>query len=347
MVSRTEKLIFTKEIISASFMDPSGEVVERLIESRRHPITFRTCRITLSRSQEKEAGTESMPAPPPNAADIFECPFCEPQLYKMTPGLDANAFSTRRLKTGKSILFPNLFPYGSYSAVSLMDENHFLEIGSASPASYRDSFINSVQYLKEVSKIDPDAIYMAITQNHLPSAGGSLLHPHLQINADRVPANHHRFLLERCRRYYQQNRSPLLSDYLDHERDDGNRYIGTTGDWEWMAAFAPEGFFEIWGILPGAYSIQDLSDTHLKALAQGVLNTQKFYRSLNRNAYNLGVLWVEAPFSRLELRVVLMVRSNYAPWVRNDHTGFEVMLGDMATFVTPETTAGLARKYWR
>jgi hypothetical protein len=59
------------------------------------------------------------------------------------------------------------------------------------------------------------------------------------------------------------------------------------------------------------------------------------------------VLWVEAPLSRLELRVVLMVRSNYAPWVRNDHTGFEVMLGDMATFVAPETTAGLARKYWR
>jgi galactose-1-phosphate uridylyltransferase len=195
--------------------------------------------------------------------------------------------------------------------------------------------------------MDPDAIYMAITQNHLPSAGGSLLHPHLQINVERVPANHHRFLLERCRGYYQENRSPLFSDYLAHEREDGDRYIGTTGDWEWMAAFAPEGFFEIWGILPGAYSIQGLSDRHLEALSQGVLNTQKFYKSLNRNGYNLGVLWVEAPLSRLELRVVLMVRSNYAPWVRNDHTGFEVMLGDMATFVAPETTAGLARKYWR
>ena len=28
------------------------------------------------------------------------------------------------------------------------------------------------------------------------------------------------------------------------------------------------------------------------------------------------------------------------------HSFFEVMLGDMATFVAPETTAGLARKYW-
>jgi len=248
--------------------------------------------------------------------------------------------------TGRSILFPNLFPYGSYSAVSLIDENHFVEIGCASPASYRDSFINSVQYLKEISKKDSNVIFMAITQNHLPSAGGSLLHPHLQVNADRVPANHHRFLLERCSRYYRHNRSLLFSDYLAHERRDGSRHIGTTGDWEWMAAFAPEGFFEIWGILPGVFSIQDLSDTRLNALSQGVLNVQKFYKSLNRNGYNLGILWVEAPFSRMELRVVLVVRSNYAPWVRNDHTGFEVMLGDMATFVVPETTAGLARKYW-
>jgi UDPglucose--hexose-1-phosphate uridylyltransferase len=343
----SEKLTFTKEIISANFMDPAGEFVERLIEFRKHPITFRTCRITLSRSQEKEAGTESMPAPPPNAADTSECPFCTPQLYKMTPCLNSKIFSVPRLKTGNSILFPNLFPYGSYSAVSLIDENHFVEIGSASLTSYRDSFKNSIQYLKEISKNDPDAIYMAITQNHLPSAGGSLLHPHLQINADRVPANHHRFLGERCGRYYKRNSSLLLTDYLVHEREDGSRYIGTTGEWEWMAAFAPEGFFEIWGILPGSFSFQDLSDARLKALSQGVLNAQKFYKSLNRNGYNLGMLWVETPSSRLELRVVLVVRSNYAPWVRNDHTGFEVMLGDMATFVAPEITAGLARKYWR
>ena len=341
-----EKLVFKKEVISASFMDPSGESIERRIEVRRHPITLRTTRITLSRSQEKEAGTESMPAPPPNAFDTSRCPFCAPQLHHMTPRLNAEVFSAQRLQTGRSILFPNLYPYGAYSAVSLMDENHFVEIGSASPMSYRDSFRNAIQYLKEISIKDPGAKYMAITQNHLPSAGGSLLHPHLQINADRIPANHHRFLLERCNRYHEEYSSLLFSDYLDHERKDAGRYIGATGDWEWISAFAPEGFFEIWGILPGVVSLQDLSNAHLTALSRGILNAQQFYKSLNRNGYNLGMIWVEAPFSRLELRVALVVRSNYAPWVRNDHTGFEVMLGDMATFTAPEITAEKARRYW-
>jgi hypothetical protein len=42
----------------------------------------------------------------------------------------------------------------------------------------------------------------------------------------------------------------------------------------------------------------------------------------------------------------MMVRSNYAAWVRSDHTGFEVMLGDMATFTAPEETAKMARPFW-
>ena len=58
------------------------------------------------------------------------------------------------------------------------------------------------------------------------------------------------------------------------------------------------------------------------------------------------MLAIENEASKLELRVVILARSNYAPWVRNDHTGFEVMLGDMATFTAPEDTATAARPFW-
>jgi galactose-1-phosphate uridylyltransferase len=76
------------------------------------------------------------------------------------------------------------------------------------------------------------------------------------------------------------------------------------------------------------------------------IRIQQFYRSLNRNGYNMGLLSVEVPSSRLELRLIITVRSNYAPWVRSDHTGFEVMLGDMTTFVAPEQTAEWARPFF-
>jgi galactose-1-phosphate uridylyltransferase len=247
---------------------------------------------------------------------------------------------------GESILFPNLFPYGKYSAVSIFDQNHFVEIGSASAAAYANSFKNSIRYIKEILDQDPKAVYVAITQNHLPSAGGSLVHPHLQINADRYSSNHHRFFNQRCGQYYQKQKTYILSDYLGYELKEKKRYIGTTGEWYWVAAFAPEGFFEIWGILPGVLSVRSLRDQQIADLCTGILSAQRFYRSLNRNGYNLGLLSIEKEDSCLELRTVMVVRSNYAQWVRNDHTGFEVMLGDMATFSAPEHTAALARPFW-
>ena len=339
-------LSFEKKEIKALFIEPSGQSAEKRIEIRTHPITGRTCRITLSRIAETEKGTNILPSPPPEDKKTETCPFCFPQVRMKTPrclpGLDPSG----HLVYGESRLFPNLFPYGMYSAVSLFDNVHFVEIGTASLSSYTDCFINCRNYLRRVFHHDSKAIHMAITQNHLPSAGGSLIHPHLQINADRISGNHHRFLKEKADHYYQETGHFLFSDYLQSEKEAGSRYIGNTGSWEWMAAYAPEGFFEIWGILPEAASLQAIEPLVWKDLAQGVLNVQKFYRSLCRNGYNLGILSVEVPSSRLELRVVMMVRSNYAPWVRNDHTGFELMLGAMATFTLPEEIAARACPFW-
>jgi len=344
--AESAELTFESQSISAKFIDPAGQLVERPVEIRTNPITGRTCRIAFSRINEKEAATDSLPQSPPAANDTTQCPFCRTQVTSKTPRLHPDLASPERLSRGDSLLFPNLFPYGSYSAVSLFNDEHYVEIGTASVSSYADSFINSSRYLKKALHYDPQAVYMAITQNHLPSAGGSLLHPHLQINADRVPANHHRYLLQRADEFYQQSGNYLFFSYLNHEKAEGSRYIGRTGSWQWIAAFAPEGFFEIWGILPRATSFQQPAASDWGDLAQGIVNTQRFYRSLCRNGYNLGLLSVEIPVSRLELRIVILVRSNYAPWVRSDHTGFEVMLGDMTTFVPPEQTAEWARPFF-
>ena len=345
-VSESSELTFESQFISAKFVDPSGNLVQRQVEVRTNPITGRTSRISFSRIKEREPGTDALPPLPPYANKSSQCPFCQPQVTSQTPRLNPDLTPAGRLIEGDSLLFPNLFPYGGYSAVSLFNDEHFVEIGRASVPSYVDSLSNCQDYLNKVLNHDPQAVYMAITQNHLPSAGGSLLHPHLQINADRLPANHHRFLMQRATDFYQQNGNDLFSSYLIYEKAARHRYIGATGSWQWMAAFAPEGFFEIWGILPGATSLLQVANTDWRDLAQGIINIQHFYRGICRNGYNLGLLSVETPSSRLELRIVILVRSNYAPWVRNDHTGFEVMLGDMTTFISPEQTAEWARPYF-
>ncbi len=345
-IAASTQLTFESQSVTASFIEPSGRSVERRIEIRTNPITGRSCRIAYSRVNEKETGTETLPPPPPDAANTDKCPFCLPQVHSRTPRIHPDLAVEGRLSQGESLLFPNLFPYGSYSAVSLFDNRHFVEIGTASLQSYTDSFVNCSRYLQRVLRHDPQAQYLAVTQNHLPSAGGSLVHPHLQINADRICSNHHRFHLERTDRFYKLTGRLLFGDYLAHEKADGSRYIGKTGPWEWTAAFAPEGFFEIWGILPGVTSLKDVTDLDWQDLSRGTLNVQRYYRSIYRNGYNLGLLIAETPQSRLELRTVIVVRSNFAPWVRSDFTGFEIILGDMTTFIAPEQTAAMARSFF-
>jgi galactose-1-phosphate uridylyltransferase len=337
---------FERERFSARIRLPDGTVAERPVEIRVHPITGRTCRITYSRGAEREPGAESLPSPPPFAADTADCPFCRARLFTHTPRLAPEFLPEGRLTRGRSTLFPNLFPYGRYSAVSLFDDDHFVEIGTARLSSYTDSLLNCREYLTRVLAYDPAAVFMAIIQNHLPSAGGSLLHPHFQIQADRRPANHQRFLKQRAADYHRRFGVRLFSDYLEAEIREGERIIGRTGAWQWLAAFAPEGFFEIWGILPGVTRLGQAGDADWADLARGILNVQRFYRHLGRNGYNFGLLLLEDGSEDQELRAVLTVRGNYAPWVRSDFTGFEVMLGDMATFSAPEATARLARSFW-
>jgi galactose-1-phosphate uridylyltransferase len=250
------------------------------------------------------------------------------------------------MRRGGSVLFPNLYPYASFSAVSLIEGEHFVEIGTASASAYADSLFNCLAYLRRVKAHDPAAVFAAVTQNHLPAAGGSLLHPHLQVHADRAASNHHRYYREAAETFHRESRRGLFSAYLEHEEAAGERFIGATGGWQWVAAFAPEGFYELWGILPESRSLACLGEEDAHALARGILCAQRYYRSLHRNAYNLGLLAVESPSSRLELRAVLTVRSNHAPWARNDRSGFEVALGDMATFEPPEEVAAGARPFW-
>ncbi|MGV8075406.1 MAG: galactose-1-phosphate uridylyltransferase [Syntrophobacteraceae bacterium] len=340
-------LQFKKVEFHSRIVLPSGLRADRQIEIRTHPITGRTCRITYTRGEQHEPETEALPAPPPFAADRDECPFCSDRIAVHTPQFPPELCPEGRMSRGASTIFPNLFPYGRYSAVSVFDDAHFVEIGTATLQSYTDSFLNCRDYLLRVLSHDPAAVFMAITQNHLPAAGGSLLHPHLQVQADRLPANYQHFLQGRTAEYRREFGSRIFSDYLQSEKQSGERYIGAVGSWQWLAAYAPEGFFEIWGILPEVTSMRQATDNHWQDLAKGVLNTQRFYRSLGRNGYNLGLLLLEDGSDDLELRVVLTVRSNYAPWVRSDFTGFEVMLGDMATFSAPELTCEKARPFWQ
>ncbi len=338
---------FKSKSVAARFKTASDTAVKRQIEIREDPIIRKKARITFSRSKETELGLEIFYHPPERDMKKEGCPFCPDNLMRLTPTLPDAIEPKDRMIHNESILFPNLFPYTEYSAVSLFGLEHYVELGEASIASYRDSFINCSHYLKRVIGYDPDAVYMAVTQNHLPAAGGSLVHPHLQVHAAKEISNRHAVFYKSAKKHQEKFGSNLFSDFLKIEKDNKIRYIGTTGSWEWIAAFAPRGFYEIIGISPGSMSLTGHGNHQLwQDLATGITHIQKFYKSMNRNSYNLGILSIEKLPYVMELMVSVTARSSYAPWVRSDITGFELAFDEMATFSSPEDTAKTARIFW-
>ncbi len=344
---------FNIQPVYGNFKDASGKEIERYIEVRKDPVHLKQSRITFSRSKEKERGIEKFYSPPDFDMNREKCPFCSENIEKATPILSKKLNLPDRLVYKKSVLFPNLFPYTEWSGVSIFDDKHYVEIGSASIESYRDCLINCSHYLFEVKKTDPESVFTAITQNYLPAAGGSLIHPHLQVHATKIVSENHRIIQQRADLHKNKFGSDLFSDYVKAEKKNKVRYIGNTSMWEWMAAFAPRGFFEIWGICPGKSSILEFKDDKLwEDLAKGIINTQKFYRSLNRNSCNFSMISIENNksvknnISDFELKISIIARSGYAPWVRSDITGFEFGFNEMATFTSPETTAESAKIFW-
>ncbi len=213
-LKNTQTLIFKKNIVEAEFKTPDGKLQRTSVEIRIDPITGRTSRIAFSRSREKEPGTKALPKPPADTFAEDDCPFCPANVFSQTPTLRSDIFNQDRLCSGESILFPNLFPYGACSAVSLIGSRHFVEIGTASPEEYCDSQLNSVNYLKQINEFDPKVCNLAITQNHLPSAGGSLVHPHLQINAEVIPANYQLFFRNKSADFQKFTNRPHFSEYI-------------------------------------------------------------------------------------------------------------------------------------
>ncbi len=340
--------LFEKQTVEAVFRKASGEKVIRPVEIRKNPVLGNSSRITFSRSKEIERGLEKLYQPPPEDMESIGCPFCRKNIETATPMLSDELNLSNRLIYKNSVLFPNLYPYTEWSGVSIFDERHYVEIGTASVSSYRDCLINCSRYLHQINEYDSNARFMGITQNHLPAAGGSLVHPHLQVHATASETNAHRQYRIKAKEHKVRFCSRIFTDLITIEKKNKIRYIGNTGCWEWISAFAPDGFYEIWAIAPEKGSLIDYRDTALwEDLARGILNTQRFFRSMNRNSYNLGVLSIEGDENSMDLMVSIKARSSYAPWVRSDITGFEMAFQEMATFSSPESTAEKARVFWR
>ncbi len=327
---------FTREVQRASFYSPLEEFahVESEVEVREDPLTGRQSRIV----------PESFLTP--ESYDIDEvvgdsegCFFCPDSVREVTPKY-ADFVGEERGSAGEATSFPNLNPYGAYSNVVALTEDHYRPIDEFTPAIFEDGIRLALRYVESVRDHDADAEYASVNMNFLRPAGSSIIHPHLQTLVDDRATNHQRTLLEASREYHEESGESYWAALRETELD-GERHVADTGDVRWLAPFAPKHHRHLVGVA-GESGFPD-SESDLPAdLGTGLASVLKGYGAAGLNSFNVACYLADDPAMPPVLDVV--ARSVFDEYYWSDSPFFTVLHDEGVVDVAPETYAAEARE---
>jgi galactose-1-phosphate uridylyltransferase len=208
-------------------------------------------------------------------ADSSGCPFCPENVLTVTPTFSDN----RRVTRGESVTFPNLFPFAEWHTVTVITRQHMVLEFSLRQIS--DALFAQIETLQRFDG------YPSINWNFLPSAGASLVHPHLQGLSDRRPST----LAERYIRasdQYRNNNKETYWDAVRKQERDSERYLFGEEIF-WYAQGVPLGEKEIRGILPVS-SIAEL-ENFVDRLAKDLLTVISLYQKLGTYSFNMSIFF--------------------------------------------------------
>jgi UDPglucose--hexose-1-phosphate uridylyltransferase len=325
------RLELRRERFTAELLDPRhGFERTRLpLEIRWDPLTGQSCRLLPEGS-----------LPPPELQDLDAlaaqtrptCPFCAERIESETPQFPAELWPEGRIRCGEALLFPNLVAYSKWSSVSVYSpRHHLLRLDELTPSLLADNLMSQVTFARAVLRHDPSSQWVSVNANQLAPSGSSIFHPHLQGSANPVPTTVQHLLA---------GLGPArVREYLELERQDAERLISSTGRVEWVATFAPVGPAEIRAFVADAASPEQLDESVLAELADGLSRALRLYASLGFQSFNFALSGIpaRAPHSLLVLRLV--GRAYFGPLLRSDAMWSERLHWEAATDLAPERVA--------
>ncbi len=268
-------------------LDPLQDMKRRAIPSeiRKDPLTGRTARICHFMKlqwakpdfQQLVAGTEKT------------CPFCPDKVLKVTPCFPEEIVSEGRLTLDDMILFPNTAPYDSLGAVATMGSRHFIPMTGFEPERIFKAFTLALQFFHRVEEIGhPESIFHIINWNYMPVSGSSLIHGHLQVFATSSAPNLMRQELDAAKAYKDQHGTNFWDDFIEHEKEAGERYLGTIGRSHWFSAYAPIGVAgDVLAVVEGVRSTLELTENDLYDIARGLTKAMAAYDKMGIFSFNM------------------------------------------------------------
>ena len=243
-----------------------------ILQYRRESLTGIRCRISPARVERQIDTAPAMPSYRDG------CPFCPDAIDTSTPTFEDGS----RLRCGKSVTFPNLYPFAEHHVVTVITPDH--AAGRFDVRCLADAISGTAEALAR----SPG--YASINWNYLPSAGASIVHPHLQGIADPEPTYLADLYISAGRRYLANHGRLYWDDLMAHERLSDRLLF--EDEIFWSANPVPLGEREVRGILPVS-TLAELGP-YVEPLAEGILRIIAFYRSLGTHAFNVSIFF-DAP----------------------------------------------------
>ncbi len=271
---------FRVEKEKSSFFNPSENRIEEVeVEIRYDPLTGKTSRIV----------PKPLPiSPEPDIEDETRkpefCPFC-PEFVDGVVARDVRVVDGI-LRRNQAILFPNISPYALYSIVVRVSDDHHIPIQKFERDRFLDAFVLIREYFERAIQKDRTVRFGNIGMNYLKPAGSSITHPHIQATLSRYPTDYHRRIYEGGRSFFSENGEPFWKALIEIERD-GERYVGKTGDVEWIASFSPRGFVHITGMSEGDFINSD--ERELEGISEGIVRILRAYAEMKFNSFNFSI----------------------------------------------------------
>jgi UDPglucose--hexose-1-phosphate uridylyltransferase len=284
------RISFVKEIYEARLRSPlSGYRLEgQPIEYRVDPLTGMACRINIRRSMRVKQAVQ--PGTDRSIRDSQgDCPFCPGNIERMTPQFPRGFAEEGRLRRGSAVLFPNMYPFSPYHAVAVFSGEHSPRLCDFHPHTIRDCLEVSIEFLRLAHELEGRVKYGSVNWNHMPPAGASIVHPHLQVIGDVRPTRFQGMLLEESRAYHERYGGSYWLDLVETEANLGERLIHRDECMAWLASYAPQGNNEVQGIILGCSSILELKGERLEALSKGIAGILRAYHDLGVESFNMAL----------------------------------------------------------
>ena len=239
------------------------------LQYREEHLTGLRCRISPDRLKRQIDQTLYLPS------NTEGCPFCRDAVFSVTPVFPDG----RRLVRGESVTFPNLFPFGEGHVVTVITREH--TVTAFNHQQIVDALLSQADALRQADG------YASINWNFLPSAGASLVHPHMQGLSDSCPSRIVDCYLSASEKY-RKEQGRNYWDAVAEEEKSSDRYL--FGDeMLWSAHAVPVGEREVRGLLP--ISTIDELESYVDLAARGILEIISLYRKLGTYAFNMSLFF--------------------------------------------------------